>query len=140
MFFVSHHMFGLGCNHSVQQLIVWYAPYSAYFRNIVIVPFWKGYVRCQTKVHNCKYSYLLWYFILSKILLLIEFCFIIFLIFLIFFPCPKYTSLGVWLSNDSWTQSYQLILGHYKVYNLKNKQIWSTEITHAKVKCSSCLT
>ena len=35
-------------------------------------------VRCQTKVHNCKYSYLLWYFIvlLSKILLLIDFCFI----------------------------------------------------------------
>jgi len=27
-------------------------------------------VRCQTKVHNCKCSYLLWYFIvlLSKIL------------------------------------------------------------------------
>ena len=61
-------------------------------------------VRCQTKVHNCKYSYLLWYFIvlLSKILLLIDFCFIISLIFLIFSPCPKYTSLGVRLSNDSW--------------------------------------
>ena len=39
---------------------------------------------CQTKVHNCKCSYLLLYFIvlLSKILLLIEFCFIISLIFL----------------------------------------------------------
>ena len=61
-------------------------------------------VRCQTKVHNCKYSYLLWYFIvlLSKNLLLIEFCFINSLIFLIFSPCPKYTSLGVRLSNDSW--------------------------------------
>ena len=61
-------------------------------------------VRCQTKVHNCKYSYLLWCFIvlLSKILLLIEFCFTISLIFLIFSPCPKYTSLGVRLSNDSW--------------------------------------
>ena len=55
-------------------------------------------------MHNCKYSYLLWCFIvlLSKILLLIEFCFIIFLIFLIFSPCPKYTSIGVRLSNDSW--------------------------------------
>ena len=63
-------------------------------------------VRCQTKVHNCKYSYLLWYFIvlLSKILLLIDFCFIISLIFLIFSPCPKYTSLGVRLSNDSWNE------------------------------------
>ena len=63
-----------------------------------------SFVRCQTKVHNCKYSYLLRYFIvlLSKILLLIEFCFIISLIFLIFSPCPKYTSLGVRLSNDSW--------------------------------------
>ena len=61
-------------------------------------------VRCQTKVHNCKCSYLLWYFIvlLSKILLLIDFCFIISLIFLIFSPWPKYTSLGVRLSNDSW--------------------------------------
>ena len=60
-------------------------------------------VRCQIKVHNCKCSYLLRYFILllSKILLLIEFCFIISLIFLIFSPCPKYTSLGVRLSNDS---------------------------------------
>ena len=54
-------------------------------------------VRCQTKVDNCKCSYLLLYFIvlLSKILLLIEFCFIISLIFLIFSPYPKYTSLGV---------------------------------------------
>ena len=62
------------------------------------------FVHCQTKVHNCKCSYLLWYFIvlLSKILLLIEFCFIISLIFLSFSPCPKYTSLGVRLSNDSW--------------------------------------
>ena len=60
-------------------------------------------VRCQTKVHNCKYSYLLCNFILlfSEILLLIEFCFIVSLIFLIFSPCPKYTSLGVRLSNDS---------------------------------------
>ena len=40
-------------------------------------------VRCQTKVHNCKCSYLLLYFIvlLSKILLLIEFCFIVSRIF-----------------------------------------------------------
>ena len=62
------------------------------------------FVRCQTKVHNCKCSYLPWYFIvlLSKILLLIDFCFIISLIFLIFSPCPKYTSLCVRLSNDSW--------------------------------------
>ena len=60
-------------------------------------------VRCQTKVHNCKYSYLCCNIILlfSEILLLIEFCFIISLIFLIFSPCPKYTSLGVRLSNDS---------------------------------------
>ena len=60
-------------------------------------------------MHNCKYSYLLWYFIvlLSKILLLIDFCFIISLIFLIFSPCPKYTSLGVRLSNDSWNDSRQ---------------------------------
>ena len=66
------------------------------------LPITYGLVRCQTKVHNCKCSYLLWYFIvlLSKILLLIEFCFIISLIFLIFSPCPKYTSLGVRLSND----------------------------------------
>ena len=66
-------------------------------------------VRCQTKVHNCKYSYLLWCFIvlLSKILLSIDFCFIISLIFLIFSPCPKYTSLGVRLSNDSWNDSRQ---------------------------------
>ena len=34
--------------------------------------------------------------------MLIDFCFIISLIFLIFSPCPKYTSLGVRLSNDSW--------------------------------------
>ena len=36
------------------------------------------FVRCQTKVHTCECSYLLWYFLvlLSKILLLIEFCFI----------------------------------------------------------------
>ena len=62
-----------------------------------------NYVRCQIKVHNCKYSYLCCNFILlfSEILLLIEFCFIISLIFLIFSPCPKYTSLGVRLSNDS---------------------------------------
>ena len=61
-------------------------------------------VRCQTKVHNCKYSYLLCNIILllSEILLLIEFCFIVSLIFLICSPCPKYTSLGVRLSNDSW--------------------------------------
>ena len=60
-------------------------------------------VRCQTKVHNCKCSYLCCNIILlfSEILLLIEFCFIISLIFLIFSPCPKYTSLGVRLSNDS---------------------------------------
>ena len=60
-------------------------------------------VRCQTKVHNCKCSYLCCNFILlfSEILLLIEFCFIVSLIFLIFSPCPKYTSLGVRLSNDS---------------------------------------
>ena len=60
-------------------------------------------VRCQTKVHNCKYSYLCCNIILlfSEILLLIEFCFIISLIFLIFSPCSKYTSLGVRLSNDS---------------------------------------
>ena len=60
-------------------------------------------VRCQTKVHNCKCSYLLLYFLvlLSKILFLIEFCFMISLIFLIFSPYPKYTSLGVRLSNDS---------------------------------------
>ena len=60
-------------------------------------------VRCQIKVHNCKYSYLCCNIILlfSEILLLIEFCFIISLIFLIFSPCPKYTSLGVRLSNDS---------------------------------------
>ena len=66
-------------------------------------------VRCQTKVHNCKCSYLLWYFLvlLSKILLLIEFCFIISLIFLIFSPCPKYTSLCVRLSNDSWNDFRQ---------------------------------
>ena len=61
-------------------------------------------VRCQTKVHNCKYSYLLCNIILllSEILLLIEFCFIVSLIFLICSPCPKYTSLGVRLPNDSW--------------------------------------
>ena len=61
-------------------------------------------VRCQTKVHNKKYSYLCWYFILlfSKILLLIEFRFIVPLILLIFSPCPKYTSLWVRLSYDSW--------------------------------------
>ena len=60
-------------------------------------------VRCQTKVHNRKYSYLLCNIIvlLSEILLLIEFCFIVSLIFLIFSPCPKYTSFGVRLSNDS---------------------------------------
>ena len=60
-------------------------------------------VRCQTKVHNCKCSYLCCNIILlfSEILLLIEFCFIISLIFLIFSPCPKYTSIGVRLSNDS---------------------------------------
>ena len=60
-------------------------------------------VRCQTKVHNCKCSYLCCNIILlfSEILLLIEFCFIVSLIFLIFSPCPKYTSLGVRLSNDS---------------------------------------
>ena len=60
-------------------------------------------VRCQIKVHNCKCSYLCCNIILlfSEILLLIEFCFIISLIFLIFSPCPKYTSLGVRLSNDS---------------------------------------
>ena len=57
-------------------------------------------VRRQTKVHNCKYSYLLCSFILlfSEILLLIEFCFIVSLILLISSPWPKYTSLGVmWL-------------------------------------------
>ena len=66
------------------------------------------FVRCQTKVHNCKCSYLLWYFLvlLSKILFLIEFCFIISLIFLIFSPCPKYTSLGVRLSNYSWNLDF----------------------------------
>jgi len=60
-------------------------------------------VRCQTKVHNCKYSYLLCSFILlfSEILLLIEFCFIISLILLISSPWPKYIYLGVRLSNDS---------------------------------------
>ena len=60
-------------------------------------------VRCQIKVHNCKCSYLCCNIILlfSEILLLIEFCFIVSLIFLIFSPCPKYTSLGVRLSNDS---------------------------------------
>ena len=46
--------------------------------------FSKG-VRCQIKVHNCKCSYLCCNIILlfSEILLLIEFCFIISLIFLI---------------------------------------------------------
>ena len=60
-------------------------------------------VRCQIKVHNCKYSYLCCDFILlcSEILLLIEFYFIASLIFLIFSPWPKYTSLGVRLSNAS---------------------------------------
>ena len=60
-------------------------------------------VRCQMKVHNCKCSYLCCNIILlfSEILLSIEFCFIISLIFLIFSPWPKYTSLGVRLSNDS---------------------------------------
>ncbi|MFC2299520.1 MAG: RhuM family protein [Segatella oulorum] len=60
-------------------------------------------VRCQTKVHNCKCSYLCCNIILlfSEILLSIEFCFIVSLIFLIFSPWPKYTSLGVRLSNDS---------------------------------------
>ena len=60
-------------------------------------------VRCQTKVHNCKCSYLLLYFLvlLSKVLLLIEFCFIISLIFLIFSSCPKYTSLGCALLFDN---------------------------------------
>ena len=59
-------------------------------------------VRCQTKVHNKKYSYLCWYFILlfSKILLLIEFRFIVSLILLLFSPCSKYTSLGIRLSSD----------------------------------------
>ena len=60
-------------------------------------------VRCQIKVHNCKCSYLCCNIILlfSEILLLIEFCFIVSLILLIFSPWPKYTSLGVRLSNDS---------------------------------------
>ena len=60
-------------------------------------------VRCQIKVHNCKCSYLCCNIILlfSEILLLIEFCFIVSLILLISSPCPKYTSLGVRLSNDS---------------------------------------
>ena len=61
------------------------------------------YVRCQIKVHNCKCSYLCcnFIFLFSEILLLIEFYFIVSLIFLIFSPYPKYTSLGVRLSNDS---------------------------------------
>ena len=60
-------------------------------------------IRCQIKVYNCKYSYLLCSFILlcSEILLLVVFCFIVSLILLIFSLCPKYTSLGVRLSNDS---------------------------------------
>ena len=64
---------------------------------------WFYTVRCQTKVLNCKCSYLCCYFFLlcSEILLLIEFCFIASLILLISSPCPKYTSLGVRLSNDS---------------------------------------
>ena len=76
-------------------------------------------VRYQTKVHNCKCSYLLLYFIvlLSKILLLIEFCFIISLIFLIYSPCPKYTSLGVrwcvWVFYNCDT----------KVYNVQHKVV-----------------
>ena len=49
-------------------------------------------VRCQTKVHNCKCSYLCCNIILlfSEILLLIEFCFIRSRVFLIFSHCPKY--------------------------------------------------
>ena len=49
-------------------------------------------VRCQTKVHNYKCSYLCCNIILlfSEILLLIEFCFIRSRVFLIFSHCPKY--------------------------------------------------
>ena len=72
--------------------------YSNFFNRMVSI------VRCQTKVHNCKCSYLCCNIILlcSEILLLIEFCFIVSLILLIFSPWPKYTSLAVRLSNDSW--------------------------------------
>ena|GEM_PF-2403594 len=69
------------------------------------------FVRCQTKVHNCKCSYLCCNIILlfSEILLLIEFCFIISLILLIFSPWPKYTSLGVRLS------TIHEICSHYSI-------------------------
>ena len=68
-------------------------------------------VRCQIKVHNCKCSYLCCNIILlfSEILLLIEFCFIISLILLIFSPWPKYTSLGVRLS------TIHEICSHYSI-------------------------
>ena len=84
------------------------------------------YVCCQTKVHNCNCNYLLLYFIvlLSKILLLIEFCFIISLIFLIFSPCPKYTSLGVRLSNDS---CYNIAPTH--LYVVKQKCTTANRVT-----------
>ena len=85
--------------HDGRNAIVAWNCQPAVCRDYQIEP-----VRCQTKVHNCKYSYLLCNIILlfSEILLLIEFCFIVSLILLISSPCPKYTSLGVRLSNDSW--------------------------------------
>ena len=82
----------------------WYQKYATGGVNALReTPYRRQTVRCQIKVHNCKCSYLCCNIILlfSEILLLIEFCFIVSLIFLIFSPCPKYTSLGVRLSNDS---------------------------------------
>jgi len=40
---------------------------------------------------------------------LIEFCFIVSLILLIFSPWAKYTSLGVRLSNDSWNSKRMVL-------------------------------
>ena len=85
-------------------------------------------VRCQTKVHNKKYSYLCWYFILlfSKILLLIEFRFIVSLILLLFSPYSKYTSLGIRLSSDlrslqNYPHRFVHVRNSYYLYIMKQK-------------------
>ena len=81
------------CSH---RIILWYAPYEWFcqgWRRLLsdhqpCHTSWTMGVRCQIKVHNCKYSYLLCNFILlfSELLLLIEFCFIVSLILFNFFP------------------------------------------------------
>ena len=74
-------------------------PWYVYILFFFLFPDWLYVVKQKCTTANVVIYSDIPLFLLLKNLLLIEFSFIIPLVFLIFSPCPKYTSLGVRLSN-----------------------------------------